>query len=338
MPSASLAPWTTSRRKRFVPSDDCGYDADITQGELEHSRVKKMFAVTNKNKNFEGQIAHQVHLQRVLEDMARKAPSRPREREKAKETARTHVREKDRRTRIYSPAGATAGTGADRRRTDARDKLKQDHKATSTSSPYRKPSSNSRNTAHSATRRQVDRAPSARSQAGHAGRRLSKRKCVSDMSPCYSRIKSNVTSSDGASTGKRKTVTLALPPLQRNGLHALVDEPLGPEAFEQHFQISEDTRNQTTLEYIKRQAHHDAAFKVCVVLIHVFARSQYIYCILSEHAEFRATSARSSPSSSSRWREVPQWRRADPRRSACGTHPIRQAVLPQDDAHQLHRI
>lgn len=209
-------------------------NASPPQGETEHKRVKRLYARTNKNANFREQIAHKVQVQRALDRIDRLMPAELKAK-KSKKTvkASSRAREEERRARIYAlrhrvPAPSKAPVP----RTPTGNRARKGGKVAS------KPS---------AANREHDRRARLRARIyGDAG-------CVSPRNRQGARPHQGI-----PRVAQMEQTTHA-----HASTESIVQEPLGQASADEHFQISSDTRNQTTLEDVMLRADTDQAFKVC---------------------------------------------------------------------------
>ena len=213
-------------------------DSDPSQGETEHKRVKRMYARTNKNKNFREQIAHKVQVQRALDRIDRLTPPELKPK-KSKKTIKlpSRAREEGQRARVYAdphhgPAPAK------------------------TYVPWTPTSGQPRKGGKVASK------PSAASRE-HDRRARIRARIYRDEARISTRNHHDAQHRNGSRpVAQREEISRAQGQTHGAGPQSSVQEPLGPASADDHFQISIDTRNQTTLDDVVLRAGTDHAWKV----------------------------------------------------------------------------
>ena len=217
--------------------------------------MKHLYARTNKNKNFHEQIAHKVQVQRALDKIDRLMPAELK-RKKTKKAVKLplRARERDRHTRVYAdmhrqPAPARACVS----RTPISDRQRKGGKKAS------KPS---------VAIREHDRRARIRARIYGDDGRVPPRICHD-----VHHRGSALDSPQREQSSRTQRQTHAEP-------ESSLQEPLGQVSADEHFQISNDTRNQTTLEDVMLLADTDCAWTVCnphaQCLLHAIANPQRI--------------------------------------------------------------
>ena len=207
--------------------------------------MKRLYARTNKNKNFREQIAHKVQVQRALDKIDRLTPAELK-RKKTKKTIKLslHAREGDRRARVYADGHREwAPAGARVSRTPTSDRQHKWGKKAS------KPS---------VAIREYDRRARIRARIyGDDGR----------VPP---HIRHDVHHRGSVFDGPQRDQCSRAQHQTQAEAQSSLQEPLGQVSADEHFQISSDTRNQTTLDNVMLLADTDRAWTVCNIHVQSF--------------------------------------------------------------------